>query len=103
MAWQLDAPCGGEQIDVTEDEALDAVKAGVRRARCILVDAEFRADGALLICAKKAGATVSQIGVETLWRSESAEQLTERTRRFCEHWCLKQPYHWKWDRAGSIH
>lgn len=80
---------------MTEQQIMDAVKTGVKRARCVLVDA--RMDGAALeVRVKSPDADVVQIGREaniSLW---SQHELSERIRRFAEHYCLKRPYVLRW-------
>lgn len=80
---------------LTQTQALDAVRDGIRRARCTLTHYEVQGDN-LLFHARQADEPVAQIGLEYNWSALSEEELRQRVRRFAEHYCNGKRWKFSW-------
>lgn len=81
-------------------DAEGAIKQGVKRAKCVLVSMEF-SENSIEIKVKAPDSSVIQVGCEYNWQSGTKEGLSDRVRRFAEHYCLKKPYRPTWDSASE--
>lgn len=81
---------------ITLEVAQKAVRTGCKRARCTYVKAiDVDDDLHIHVRAPEEGSVV-QVGCQPDWKDADPDDLSERVRRFAEHYCLGRPYKLHW-------
>ena len=80
---------------LTRHEAEKAIKVGVARYGCKLVDCKF--DEKDVTITVRGEVPLLQVGKEYDWANRSANELTVRVSRFCTTYANNKPYRFSWD------
>lgn len=81
-------------------EALKAIKEGVARWGCKLIDCTFENDDVTITV--KGTEPLLQIGKEYGWHKLAPSQLALRVSRFCTTYANNKPYRFSWDNKSLV-
>lgn len=81
-------------------EATKAIKEGVARWGCKLIDYVFEGNDVTITV--KGEVTMLQVGKEYSWSKLTPQQLALRVSRFCTTYANNKPYRFSWDNKSLV-